>query len=252
MTKRSILLVISLVLMAAILSACSSQGSQVTLTLEEHELTSKPSLDPLTFTPKQGTQADVLAKNASLRADVFPVNPTTIDGNMAFQATLDGKPLVAELFYINNSSDSYVTVTRDGSEIYRISTGPASPVTSLVGLWTYAGPSWALETVLISSSGEPFATGQITIDSDLINKSLNYQEAFGFQTIDGLTFYFFQRDGKIGYVYDGQETMLGYDEIPHYNCCSDAETNPIQARNMVAFFARKGETWYYVELGSFK
>lgn len=249
---KTIKLIFSVLFLSAIiLSACGGQASQAVLTLQEHELAGRPSLDPLTFAPKQGTQADVLAKNASLRADVFQVEPSFNNGNMSLQTTLNGKALVAELVYTNNSTDSYVTVTRNGSEIYRISTGPASPVASLAGLWTYAGPSWALETVLIGT-GEPFATGQITIDGDLVNKSLNLQEAFGFQTIADKAFFFFKRDGKIGYIYDGKEKMLGYDEIPHYNCCSDAQTNPIQAKDMVAFFARKGETWYYTELGLLK
>jgi hypothetical protein len=29
---------------------------------------------------------------------------------------------------------------------------------------------------------------------------------------------------------------MGYSQIPHFECCSGAELNPISAENMVAFF----------------
>ncbi|GAB4499090.1 MAG: hypothetical protein OHK003_13680 [Anaerolineales bacterium] len=45
---------------------------------------------------------------------------------------------------------------------------------------------------------------------------------------------------------------LPYDEIPHYLCCSDSVFNRIPAENMVAFFAKRGETWRCVELGNFR
>ena len=68
----------------------------------------------------------------------------------------------------------------------------------------------------------------------------DYEEAFGFQILSGTPFFFFQKEGKIGFSYNEQETMLSYDEVPHFNCCSESVLNPIAALEMVAFFARTG------------
>jgi hypothetical protein len=192
--------------------------------------------------------------HAAERSLTFVDQSGMIEGNQAISTTLDGQPLVAEQFFTDNYSDSYVQVTLSGNEIFRIPTGPASPVPSLRGLWV-VGNHWALETILINLAGDnvttPFAMGQVSLDAVLQNQAKGYQETFGLQTMAGKLFYFFKKDGKIGYSYDGQETMLGYDEILHYNCCSESALNPVQAQDMVAFFARTGDTWYYSELGVF-
>jgi len=224
-----------------------------TLTLEEHALQSVPQPDPFVITLKDGTWEELQQVHASDRAMVFPDTSTTVDGNIALTVTLNGKPLVSGQTFTNNYAESYVWVTQSGKEIYRIATGPASPVNNLRGLWVYDG-HWALETALVDLAGgdtTPFALGQVTIDGVLQNKARSYDEAFGLQTIAGKIFYFFKKDGKIGYFYNGQETMLKYDEIQHYNCCSASTLNPIQAQDMLAFYARTGEAWYYVELGIF-
>ena len=65
-------------------------------------------------------------------------------------------------------------------------------------------------------------------------------------------FYFFEKDGQIGISFDDEILMLGFEEILHYGCCSAGMLNPIQAQNMVAFFAQREGTWYYVEIGVFK
>ncbi len=67
----------------------------------------------------------------------------------------------------------------------------------------------------------------------------------------GKSFYFFKRDDKIGISYNGVEIPRGYDEVLHYGCCGTATLNPKVAQNMVAFFARKGSAWYYIETGVF-
>jgi hypothetical protein len=148
-----------------------------------------------------------------------------------------------------------VTLTSNGSSIYRIPVGDSSPIDSLRGLWTYDG-HWALETAYVTThqNGNEIdsqATGQISIDGQLLNEQLGYQEAFGFQTMHGKPFYFFKQNGTIGVSYDNVAVPLGYDEILHYSCCSGATLNPRVAQNMVAFFARKGIPWYYVEIGVF-
>jgi hypothetical protein len=252
--KKSItpIFLILLAIVALSLGGCAPSKTGA-LTLEEHPLQGAPQVDPLVITPLEGTQDEMLNTHSSERSQTFPDNSTTIDGNMALTVTLEGKPLVAGQTFTNNYSESFVWVTQAGTEIYRITTGPASPLNNLIGLWAYDG-HWALETALVDLAGgdvTPFALGQVTIDGVLQNKTQGYEQAFGLQTIAGKLFYFFMKGGKIGYFYNGQETMLKYDEIPHYNCCSASALNTIQAQTMQAFFARTGDTWYYVELGSF-
>jgi hypothetical protein len=115
---------------------------------------------------------------------------------------------------------------------------------------------WVLETANVQNhqhgntiDSEP--VGQITIDGTLLNKQKVYQEAFGFQAMHGSPFYFFKKDGKIGVSYNDSEVDLGYDEVHHYGCCSAGTLNPQVSQNMVAFFARKGSQWYYIEIGVF-
>lgn len=68
---------------------------------------------------------------------------------------------------------------------------------------------------------------------------------------NGKPFFFYSKAGVIGFSYDGQETDLDYTEIPHYQCCNAVAYNPQPAKNMVAFFASKGERDFYVEIGAF-
>jgi hypothetical protein len=70
--------------------------------------------------------------------------------------------------------------------------------------------------------------------------------------MQGKSFYFFNKQGHWGIIYDGQTLDLGYTNISHYGCCSASVLNPISAENIVAFFAQRGATWYYVEIGAFR
>ncbi len=156
---------------------------------------------------------------------------------------------------INLIGTGSVTVTLNGNPIYKIPVGDSSPIGALRGLWTYDG-HWALETAYVKNHRQgneidSQATGQVSVDGQLLNKQNGYQEAFGFQTLHGQPFFFFKRDDKIGISYNGVEIPLGYSEVLHYGCCSAATLNPKIAQNMVAFFARKGSAWYYIETGVF-
>jgi hypothetical protein len=116
------------------------------------------------------------------------------------------------------------------------------------GPWSYAG-HW----VVILLDGKRDAQGNIEFvprliqDGEDINKKLNYEQVFQFALLDDRPFYFFQKDNKIGISYDDKEFIQGYDEIPHYKCCSSALLNPGISMNMIWFFARRGHDWYYVE-----
>ncbi|MEJ2013516.1 MAG: hypothetical protein P8X64_14990, partial [Anaerolineales bacterium] len=122
-----------------------------------------------------------------------------------------------------------------------------SPASPLQALWTYDG-QWALE-ILLATPDE--WKGQLYVSGQLVNEQYGYEEAFGSQLLDGKLLYFYQKDGTIGISYDGQDTPLGYSQLPHYQCCSGSALNPSHAREMVAFFAERNGVWYYTELGKF-
>jgi len=167
---------------------------------------------------------------------------------------LGDKELIAREEFSPNGSESWVSVLDGDQEIYRIATGPSSPVNPLRGFWSYAD-HWVLETALVNlnEANDPavkFTTGQISQDGVLLNEQFGYSEMFGFQTLGGKLFFFFEKDGQLGFAYDGQVVEAGYSAIPHYQCCSEAALNPQSAQNLIAFFAQKGAMWYYVEIST--
>ncbi len=228
------------------------------LSLEEHALARQPEAEYTQLYFAESTPEGILAKHAEERSQIINLmdKSCTVDDHFG-QCMLLGEAKIAawEEYGINLIGTGSVTVTLNGSPIYKIPVGDSSPIGALRGLWTYAG-HWALETAYVKNHQQgneidSQATGQVSVDGQLLNKQLDYQEAFGFQTMHGQPFFFFKRDDKIGISYNSVEIPLGYDEVLHYGCCSAATLNPKVAQNMVAFFARKGSTWYYIEIGVF-
>lgn len=218
------------------------------LVVEEYTLLRPPGIEPRMFAPKFGSMQQVLARHAQEREAVIPDNSLLVDGRFSMRVTLGRDELIATENYSADGSLGWVTVDRNGQEIYRIETGMASPLTALQGFWVY-DDHWVLESTLVTTET---AGGRISRDGELLNTRLGYADTFDFQVLHGRPFYFFMKDGKIGFSYDGRDSPGLYDEIPHYQCCSASARNPIKAENMVAFFARRAETWYYIEAGVFK
>jgi hypothetical protein len=229
------------------------------LSIEEHALTHRPEAEYTRLDFVTGTQEQILAKHSGERSQTidFMDRSCSVDNHYGQCMTLGSDQLAAWADDTSNPLDSIsVTVRRNGRQIYRIPVGNNSPISSLRGLWTYAG-HWVLETAYVTNHQEgneidSQASGQISVDGKLLNEQSDYQEAFGFQTMHGKPFYFFKQKAEIGIVYNNVTIPLDYSEIPHYACCSAAALNPQVAQNMVAFFARKASTWYYVEIGVFR
>ena len=93
--------------------------------------------------------------------------------------------------------------------------------------------------------------GDVVQNGDSLSARYGHREAFGFQLLNGKPFYFFNQDGSIGFAYDSKVSWLGYDEIPRYaEEIGDATWSTRQQwENAAAFFARRGDHWYYVEIG---
>lgn len=237
-------------IIVAALAACAPSSSPWPggLQVEEHALAAAPEPVPLVFQPVQGTQDEILARHADDRTAAYSIEIVTQDGNPALRSMGESDDLVARV--VPPPEDplrQIVKLYRGDEEIFTADAGLPSPAVPLQALWTYDG-HWALE--LLFSDADTWA-GQIYIDGELVNSVKGYDEAFGFQLLDDKPFYFYVRDGSVGMSYDGQEADLGYDEVIHYRCCAESMLNPIQAVNMVAFFASRDGTWYYVELGPF-
>lgn len=228
--------------------AASSPQSAGALQVEEHQLAGAPELEPLRFQPLQSSQEEILAEHSNERSLIFTKDIRTVNGNPTIFSLGERSDMSAVLFTAEQGQpEQTVRVMDGGKTIFETDAGLPSPVLPLQGLWTYDG-HWALEMLLADQSTW---AGEIFIDGELVNEIKEYEEAFGLQLLAGKPFFFYQRNGRVGYSYDGQEFELDYDEVPHYRCCSESALNPVQAKNMVAFFALRGETWFYVELGDF-
>jgi hypothetical protein len=224
-----------------------------TLQTTTYEISGQIELEPLHFTVVQGGQ--IFTSRTTLYKDPrFPDRSFRDNGKYCIQAELNNVPLIACENYSQDGRESWVSVSQDGQEIYSIPTGNGYPTDPLQGLWVY-GSHWALETIHITTHTENNVNsadlvGQVSVDGVLLNDKLGYEESFGFQTIAGYPFYFFKRDGKIGYAYNGLETTLDYDTILHYGCCSSGALNPNSTPSHVDFFAKKGDVNYFVIIGA--
>jgi hypothetical protein len=234
------------------LAACQANSSSpsANLVLEEHPLESPPDPDTMTFLPVGTSQEAVLAQHQTEREKSVanPVEFSDQENVPVMTSQGSGKTLTAVLLTSTSDAPRQIAEVRNGNEvIFSADAGLPSPAMPLQSLWSF-DDHWVLE---ILYAEDEIWQGRIYRDGQLINDAENYQDAFGFQLLGGKPFYFYQREDGLGYSYDGQETPLPYEEIPHYGCCSATTLNPHPAENMVAFFAQTGEDWYYVELGIF-
>jgi hypothetical protein len=216
--------------------------SSAGLVVVTQELSGQPTLDPLSATTVEG---EILSRQDMIIGKPFQYQ--WLDDSPGMWAMLGNGKLVASEQWGDVGSQGYVTVTRDGEEIYRIDTGTPSPISYLQGFFVYDG-HWVLETNHYNDD-DPYG-GQLTVDGVLLNEQEGYEKAFNAQTIDGKLFYLFQRDGKIDAWYDGQVISLGYDSVWHYACCSGGEMDPVQGLDAVSFFGVRDGTWYLTEIGT--
>jgi len=211
------------------------------LVIETYELTGKPDPETLKFTSVQGREFSAADFEIS---KPFPSNQ--LEGtSLRLTALLNGDTLIAEQYA--QACSNCITVTRNNEEIFQTDAGSVSPVNPLQGFWTYDN-HWVLETNLFLED-KPF-NGQIFVDGISLNQQNGYEESFNFQTINGRPFYFFRRDGKVNAWFDAEEIQLGYEDVPHYLCCSDSGLNPRARQGMVSFFCTTASQWYFVRVAA--
>ena len=234
----------------------TSPSMTLELSFNEYPLKKPPEPESLLLYFADSVQDDPLLIHASERSKVFAFFDSSciLMNGLGRCVRLGADTLIAQENY-HDQSYGTVTLTRNGEPIYEIPIGQVSPIDGLRGLWAY-GEHWALETAYITERSEgnvvySDALGQVSVDGVLLNEEYGYDEVFGFQTIHDRPFYFFKQNGRIDAWYDSTDVPLGYDEVLHYGCCSSATLNPHMSKDMVAFFARRGEVWYYAEIGVF-
>jgi hypothetical protein len=209
-----------------------------------------PESDVLDFA--DSVEGDPLARYAAERARHFPDPTCSVAGEFAYCAKLGNDRFTA---WVDETEPEagYVVVVRNEEQVARIPTGALiGAIPGLWGLWACDG-HWAVETAWVDvvQSGNVFtstATGQVVVDGVSLNDAFGYDETFSFQTLGGKPFYFFERQGVVGASYDGVDVPLGFDEVPHLLCCSAGAFNPEAHPNLVTFYGRKGDTWYYGEI----
>jgi hypothetical protein len=132
------------------------------------------------------------------------------------------------------------SVKLDSKVIYQGDAPPAGVDILIKALVSYQN-HWALEVA-----------EQVIVDGISIGPQLGFQKVFGLHIIRGQPFYFFQKDGKIGVSYAGNNLPQTYDEVIHYKCCEPALFNPNANDHMVWFWAVKGGDYYYIEAGVYE
>lgn len=85
-------------------------------------------------------------------------------------------------------------------------------------------------------------------DGVILNEYYSFEQAFTWRLFKGKPFFFFRKGSNLGISYDGQFHYLNYEEIFHGSCCEIGLNNPINNENMLRFYGRRGEDWYYVIL----
>jgi len=213
------------------------------LTMEVYERIKITPTDSYSFITTYGPSSEILKTRRPLR-DVMhsPLNPPPLNGQ---QLRAEQQEIVGKVF---------VTVNLGDEAVLSVNVGDSTPLNNIHGLWVIR-EDWYVEvahTTLSTVPDTPIdARGEIFKNGTSLTEQYGYEETFGFQTINEKPFFFFSKDGEIGINYNGEVSMLGFDHISHYACCSAGIFNPRPYLNMVTFFASKGVRQYYVELGLF-
>lgn len=259
--KFSWRLLVFTILMPIILSACTANPVDLSTAFTEIGLdealikipnlkvevypydASKPH-EGRNFTPIGMSLEDVMAKRATERENPIARKDYALEGK-ALSYSYGGLP-----------GSGKVNVQLDGKTIFKAPFGDDSPVDPVGGLWVLDG-KWILELIHIKTRNEnntifTETRGDITVDGKSTNNDFSFDESFDFQLLAEKAFYFYKKDGQIGFYYDGQHVQTGFSEIPHYACCDGAAQNPFHFQNMVSFFASGNEGNYYVEIGVYR
>ena len=227
------------------------------LSIEEHPLAKQPEIEPLVIHPLDAlTQAEVLDRHKDEWGKTLPPNEYYSVG-WGDMWVMQGNDKLEAVWGPTENGKMTSQVSRNGNVFFSTlieppgTTSPFRVLTVYDDHWVFAIAQEKEPLTPNTQLVDSFLTGETFVDGQSLNDLHGYDASFGFQTIHGRPFYFYQRDGKTGVSYDGQEIALGYDGVWHYGCCSGGTLNPRMAQNIIGFFAWRGDQWYYTEIGVF-
>ena len=107
------------------------------------------------------------------------------------------------------------------------------------GLWAWQ-QHWLLEL-----------PGIVLEDGQSLNERLGYSEVFTWRLINDRPFYFFRKAGQVQLSYDEQVLAPVYNEVLYQPLGGSAILLELKAfETGLFFYARRGDTWYYVTIES--
>lgn len=133
----------------------------------------------------------------------------------------------------------HYTLLQDDVAIYSHSTPPRSDI-PVYALMEWEG-QWVLEI-----------HDEVIIGGNSFNEQQGYNKVFNWRVVHGKLFYFFEHDGRVYISYGGKVLPQTYDEVVHNRCCEPAVCNVQTYADMVALYARRGDAWFYVEMGVYE
>ncbi len=145
--------------------------------------------------------------------------------------------------------DSVVTLERGGKDGLQVTVlqGARNVFTLTLSQDAYSQP------LVLGSLGSQWvlnAGGMLFENGRLVNRSLGFDEIFGWQLLNGQPFYFYTQRGAVGLSYDGSILPVSFNEVVHDACCEAAMFNEGGNASMVWFYARSLGNWEYVEIGA--
>lgn len=150
----------------------------------------------------------------------YSIEPWNIDAG--FKVAFAGGKLASHEFEISDKEKT-LWVTLDGERVFTLYV-PWYPLSVQIESWQ---DQWVLEV-----------DGSLIVNGENMNLSWGYGEIFAYRLLAEKPFFFFEKAGKIGISYAGQELPVKYDEVIHGECCG-GYNNPRFSEHMAWFYARR-------------
>jgi hypothetical protein len=162
---------------------------------------------------------------------VFPVYAGSDRINMEYDTQTIARPA---------GSPALLQIKKNDQLIDTLSVSGATPASGPVrGLWSWNGHWYLVLPGLVLENGAG------------LNQRLGYPEIFSWRLLKDKPFYFYRKDAQMHAVYNDQPLPALYDEILSEPQWTDAIL--VQMRTYesgMVFYARRGDTWYYVVLSA--
>ena len=128
-----------------------------------------------------------------------------------------------------------------------------SPIESNWGVITYAGDWYITVRMTVDINPDPGVTdliyGYRTIMSEYnYDQKMDYLRSFGYSILANQFFYFYEKENGFGFSLNKVDYDLNFDSIPFGYADVYAELNPFFSDDLISFFGKRDDTWFYVEI----